>query len=111
MVHVILDVKMGENLHRKYRFAADGNKTETSISITYKTVLSQDSFIICLTIAAINDIHVLASNVDNGYLSVTCCEQVWMRTIPESGNCEGKVLIIRNALYGLMSSGVAFWIF
>ena len=34
-----------------------------------------------------------------------------MRAGPELGNCEGKVLIIRQDLYGLKSSGAAFWDF
>ena len=31
-----------------------------------------------------------------------------MRAVPEFGNHEGKVLIIRKALYGQKSSGAAF---
>ena len=51
------------------RFVASGHKTDTPSSITYITVVSWDLVIICLTIAALNDLYVLASNVDNAYLS------------------------------------------
>ena len=78
-------------------------------SITYRTVVSQYFVRICVTIAAINDIHVLAAEVENDYILALCCEQVWMRVRPEFGNSKGKVLIIMKALYGLKSSGAAFW--
>ena len=106
--HMIFDVKMGENFRRKARFVADGHKTKTPSSVTYSTVVSRDSVRICLTIAALNDLEVLAADVENAFLTAPCREKVWMRGGPEFGNLEGKVLIIKQALYGLKSSGAAF---
>ena len=67
--NIIFDVKMGENSLRKARFVADGYKTESPSSITYSTVVSRDSVCICLTIAVLNDLDFLVSDVENDYLS------------------------------------------
>ena len=75
-VHTIFDVKMGENSLRKARFVADGYKTESPSSITYSTVVSRDSVCICLTIAVLNDLDLLVSDVENDYLSAPWHERV-----------------------------------
>ena len=58
--HMIFDVKMGKNFRRKERFVADGHKTKTSATIIYLSVVSRDSFLITLTIEALNELYVLA---------------------------------------------------
>ena len=109
--HMIFDIKLGENFRRKARFVADGHKTETPASITYSTVVSRDSVRICLTIAALNDLEVLAADVENAYLTAPCKEKVWLRGGPEFGHRQGKILVVKKALYGLKSSGAAFQAF
>ena len=106
--HIIFDVKFSENFRRKARYVADGHKTRTPTSITYSTVVARDSVRICLTIAALNELEILAADVENAYLTAPCKEKVWIRAGPEFGTMEGKVLIIRKALYGLKSSGASF---
>ena len=80
--HTIFDVKRSKNLCRKDRFVTNGHKTETPNSITYITAVSMYYVIICLTISASNNIHVLADNVNNAYLLSSFCEKVWMRVRP-----------------------------
>ena len=41
--HLIYDVKLGENFRCKAQFVADGHKMETPPSVTYSTVVSQES--------------------------------------------------------------------
>jgi hypothetical protein len=106
--HIIFDVKLGENFRRKARFVADGHKTDTPPSVTYSTVVSRDSVRICLTLAALNDLDILAGDIENAYLSAPCREKVWLRGGDEFGHLKGKVLVVRKALYGLKSSGAAF---
>ena len=116
--HMTFEFKMGKNLGHKDRFVANGHKTETPISINYRTVMPWNSDRMFLTIASINGIYGLAAKVENTDLSAPCCEQVWIRTRPEFGNQirarpefvihEGKVLVIRKTLYGLKCSGDAF---
>ena len=106
--HLIFDVKLGENFRRKARLVCQGNRTETPSSVTYSSVVSRDSVRICLTIAALNDLQVMAADIQNAYLSAPCREKVWCRAGPEFGPDEGKPFLIVRALYGLKSSGAAF---
>ena len=61
--HMIFDIKMGENFRWKARVVADGHRTETPAALTYSSVVSRDSVRIALTIAALNDLSVLACNI------------------------------------------------
>ena len=58
--HMIFDIKMGEKFRRKARMVAGGHTTETPSALTYASVVSRDSVRIALTIAALNDLKVLA---------------------------------------------------
>ena len=107
--HMIFDVKMGENFRRKARMVAGGHVTEVPSTLTYSSVVSRDSVRIALTIAALNDLKVLACDIQNAYLTASCREKIWTVAGPEFGpeDC-GKNMIIVRALYGLRSSGSAF---
>ena len=106
--HMIFDVKMGENFRRKARFVADGHKTKTPAAMTYSSVVSRDSVRIALTIAALNDLDILACDIQNAYLTADCRERVWIIAGPEFGSEAGNNMIVKKALYGLKSSGAAF---
>ena len=66
---MIFDIKLGENLLRKARLVGGGHKTATPDSITYSLVVSRDSFSISLTIAALNNLDILACDTNNNYLT------------------------------------------
>ena len=106
--HMIFDVKMGEKFRRKARFVASGHTTETPMSLTYSSVLSRDSVRIILLTAALNGLQVMASDIQNAYLTANCHEKIWTQAGPEFGSDRGYPMIIRKALYGLKSSGTAF---
>ncbi len=106
--HVIFDVKMGENFRRKARFVADGHKTKTPAAMCYSSVVSRDSVRIALTIAALNDLDIMACDIQNAYLTADCREKVWILAGPEFGSEAGKNMLVRKALHGLKSSGAAF---
>jgi len=105
---MIFDVKMGENFRRKARLVADGHKTDSPATITYSSVVSRDSVRIALTIAALNDLKVLACDILNAYLTAPYREKFWCTAGPEFGSDRGKTIIVVRALYGLKSSGAAF---
>lgn len=107
-MHLIFDIKMGENFRRKARLVAEGHKTSTPSSITYSSVVSRDSVRIALTIAALNGCKVLTCDIMNAYLTAPCREKFWCKAGPEFGSDAGKTFIITKALYGLKSSGAAF---
>jgi hypothetical protein len=106
--HMIFDVKMGENFRRKARFVADGHKTETPAAMTYSSVVSRDSVRIALLIAALNDLDVMACDIQNAYLCADCRERIWTRAGTEFGSEAGTPMLVIKALYGLRSSGAAF---
>ena len=99
---------MGENFRRKARMVAGGHTTEAPSSITYSSVVSRDSVRIALTIAALNNLDVLACDIQNTYLTAQCREKIWTRTGPEFGSKIGCIMIVVRALYGLKSIGAAF---
>lgn len=76
--------------------------------MTYSSVVSRDSVRICLLIAALNDLDIQSGDIENAYLTAPCREKCWLRAGPKFGDDEGKIFIVRKALYGLKSSGAAF---
>ena len=55
--HILFGVKLGEGFRRKARLVGDGHKTRTPSSVTYSSVVSQDSVRIMLMIAALNNLE------------------------------------------------------
>ena len=106
--HFLFDIKMGENFWRKARLVANGNETITPASLTYSSVVSRDSVRIALLLASLNELEVLACDIQNAYLTADCREKIYIIAGPEFGSEEGSIMIIRKALYGLKSSGAAF---
>ena len=106
--HMIFDVKMGENFRCKARFVAGGHPTETLTSLSYSSVVSRDLVRNILLAMALNGLQVMACDIQNAYLTANCHEKIWTYAGPEFGSERGQPMIIRIALYGPKSSGVAF---
>ena len=106
--HMIFDVKFGEGFRRKARQVASGNQVDTPDHMTYASVVSRETVRIALTMAALMDLEVKASDIQNAYLTAPCAEKIWTTLGPEFGDDAGKKAIIVRALYGLGSSGNAF---
>ena len=83
---------------------ADGHRTETSAALTYSSVVSRNLVRIALTILTLNDLIILARDIQNAYLTEKCCEKVWTRAGPYFGLDAGKKMVIVRALYGLKTS-------
>ena len=99
---------MGEGFRCKARLVAGGYKTKTPAALTYSSVVSRDSVHIAFLVAALNDLQVLACDIQNAYLSAPCREKIWTRAGPEFRTEKGKIMIVKMALYGLKSSGADF---
>ena len=65
--HLIFDVKM--DLTRKARYVAGGHLTDPPASLTYASVVSRESVRIAFLIAALNDLDILAGDIQNAYLN------------------------------------------
>ena len=82
--------------------------TETPASLTYSTVVSQDSVRIILMIAALNGLEISSCDIQNAYLTAPCREKIQFIAGPELGSDQGIIMIVQRAEYGLKSSGAAF---
>ena len=105
--HMIFDVKL-DGLKRKARLVAGGHMTDAPAVLTYASVVSRETVRIALTLAALNDLEVKASDIQNAYLTAPCEELIWTVLGPEFGADEGKRALIVRALYGLKSAGASF---
>jgi hypothetical protein len=106
--HMIFDLRMGKNFMRKARFVADGHKTKTPAVMTYSLVLLRDSVCIALMIAVLNDLDIMACDIQNASFTAYCREKCWTAAGPEFGSKAGLPMIIKKALCGLKSSDAAF---
>ena len=79
---MVFDVKLGENFRRKARLVGGGHTTTDPASINYSSVVSRDSVRIALTIASLNDLDILACDIQNAYLTAVCREKIWTRAGP-----------------------------
>ena len=104
--HMIFDIKM--SLDRKARLVANGNETTPTKDMTFSSVVSRDSVRIFFLLAALNDLEVLAADIQNAYLTAPTKEKLWYRTGLEFGSDAGRPAKIVRALYGLKSSGARF---
>ena len=66
---MIFDIKL-DGFRRKARLVAGGHMVETPPIMTYASVVSRDTVRIALTIAALNDLQVKASDVQNDFFTM-----------------------------------------
>ena len=77
-------------------------------TITYASVVSQETVRIALMLAALNDLEVKVGDVLNAYITAPITEKVWTVLGPKFGQDARKSAVIVRALYGLKSVGAAF---
>ena len=105
--HLVFDVKM--DFSRKARWVLDGHRSADPIGSTYAGVVSRDSVRIALTYAALNDIDVVAADIQNAYLQAPSSQKYYIICGAEFGlENIGKIALIRRALYGGKSVGKDF---
>ena len=76
--------------------------------MTYSLVVSRDLVRISLIIAALNDLEVLACDIQNAYLTAECRDWVWVVAGPKFGSEARKNIMVRKSLDGLKSYGAVF---
>jgi len=106
--HIIFDIRFGEGFRRKARLVAGGHMIDTPQHLTYSSFVSRETVRIALTMAALHDLEVKTSDIQNAYLTAPCAEKIWTVLGPEFGPDAGKKAIIVRALYGLGSAGQSF---
>jgi Reverse transcriptase (RNA-dependent DNA polymerase) len=71
--------------------------------------VTRKSVRIALTIASLNDLELIVFDVGNAYLNALTTEKLYCYASMEFGKDEeGRLMIIRMALYGLKSSGASY---
>jgi hypothetical protein len=98
--HMIFDIKM--DFTRKAGFVAGGHLTDPSKESVYLSEVTQESVQLFFLIAALNDLDILACDVQDAYLNAPTKEKNWFTAGTEFGpDNVGKPVLIVRALYGL----------
>ena len=69
---LVTHINLGENFRRKARLVGGGRKIATPDLIKYSSVVSSDSVRIALMIAALNNLDILACDIQISYLTANC---------------------------------------
>ena len=73
--HMVFSIKM-EDFSRKAHLVAGGDMVEAPKSLTFESVVSRESVRVALTLAALNDLEVKTSGIQNACLTAPCSEKV-----------------------------------
>ena len=104
--HLIFDLKL--DMTCKARYVAGGHLTEVPTSMTYSSVVSRDTVRIGFLIAALNDLDILAGDIQNAFLEAPTKEKIFFYAGDEWKSDKDKVVVVVRALYGLKSSALQF---
>ena len=104
--HLIFDIKL--DMTRKARYVTGGHLTEVPTSMTYSSVVSRDTVRIGFLMAALNDLDILAGDIQNAFLSAPTKERIFFYSGDEWGKDKDRVVVVVRALYGLKSSALQF---
>ena len=105
-LYIIFDIKIDGKFTRKARLVVGGRKNPPS-SITYLSVVAQDSIRFDFLIVVLNNLDILACDINNTYLHAKYRGKLWTKVGSKFGNEQGSIILIIRALYGLKSSGPA----
>ena len=102
-VHFVFACK--HDLRHKARLVANGSMTEAQSEDAYLSVVLLKGLRMCVLIAELNGLKIMAGDVGNAYLEALTKEKVYIIAGPEFGKLEGTIMIINKALYGLRPVG------
>ena len=105
--HTVFEIKM-QDFQRKSCLMAGGHITNTLDTKTQFSVVTRETGCIALTMVALHDQEVKATDVLNTYVMAPNHEKIWTVLGPEFGDDAGKSAIIVRALHALKSAGVSF---
>ena len=106
--HIVFDVKM--DFTRKARWVKDGHLTRDPAESNYAGVVSRESVRIAFTYAALNGLNVATGDIKSAYLQAPSSEKHYIICGKEFPlELQGRVAIIRRALYGGKCAGSDYW--
>ena len=71
-------------------------------------VVSREAYVLLFLVTVLNDIDILAADIQNAYSEVITKEKVYIVVEKKLGSDKGRPAVIVRALYGLKSSGARF---
>ena len=74
--HMIFTLKMDQFAHKAW-LVPGGHMTYAPAIMTYASVVSRETVHIALTVAALNDLEVKTSDIQNADLTAPCKEKIW----------------------------------
>ena len=102
-LHMVFDVK--QDGRRKSRLVAGGHLLDVLDNVSvYSSTVKGISVRLLHVIAHKMDLKQMQGDIGNAYVNAYTNEKVYSRAGPEFGAMEGEILIIRKALYGLITS-------
>ena len=81
--------------------------THTPDTLTYSSVVTRETVHFALTMVALHNLKVKATDILNAYVMTPNNEKILTVLGPEFGDNAGKSAIIVRALYGLKSAGAS----
>ena len=105
---MIFNIKLGDTFHKKTILVGGRHKTDIPVSITYSLVVPRYSVRIELTISEMNELDILACDVQNVYLTPEFREVIL--TVPRTifWSEQGSIMVFKMSIYGIKSSGADF---
>jgi Reverse transcriptase (RNA-dependent DNA polymerase) len=104
---MVFDIKI--DFTRKARYVGGIHVTNPPTTQTYASVVSRESVRIAFLYALLNNLKVMAADVQGAHLNAPCKEKVYTRRGPEFGPENiGKIAVVVKALYGLTTSADAW---
>ena len=74
--------------------------------MTDASVVGRETVRVAFLVEALNDLKVLAGDIQNAYLNAFTREKIYFKAGDEWKADKGKIIIITRALYGLKSSAL-----
>jgi hypothetical protein len=103
-LRLIFSVK--PDLRRKARLVLGGHKVDSKEYNCHSSVVQLSSIRLLNVIAKAQGLECLAGDIGNAYINAETKEKIYVRCGPEFGpELEGRIAILKKALYGLKSSG------
>ena len=106
LYHLVFNVKL--NMTYKARYVASGHLIDVPANMTYSSVVSRDMVRIRFLDAALNDLDILAGDIQNAFLFALIEEKFFFYTGDKWGADKDCVVVVIRALYGLKSSTLQF---
>ena len=105
-VHLVFAVK--HDGRRKARLVAGGHMTDPPSEDVYSSVVTIKGLRICIFLAELNGLTIMAGDVGNAYLEAKTREKIYIIAGPEFGELERTIMLVDKALYGLKTSRACY---